>query len=389
MERTGHFNDSFSLWKLHTFHTFHSFREWKQTKKYYSSSARAFERTQNWGWCSVLHFAERALQSDGDATSVLLCKVNADAGFDLDIQSYVKTFKSELVTEILQKPCDCSVSLKQPQLSASLRSIPKKHSTLTQHVLSLCALNRLPFTCWSATCQLGHLKCLQASVAFVSVPFVQSQAEWSQPGGFEHQFATGRYSWRESWQQPPQAAPLKSALSYFAEFTPSIRGHSHVHKVWETSDAVYVNTWLTTGWREEAENLSKTTKQEWREVLPSLAVIGRKVQYFSREFLGVSFAELLLSPWYSFLLTPMHQHGAWHWVHSVSALNQQLVFVSAPHKFPPCFRQLEGEHKVLLVPQAPAQHPESLCYFCHRGELPSTVPPRASPLELSNPFSPL
>lgn len=153
------------------------FREWKQTKKYYSSSARALLRRQKRGWCSVLHFAERALQSDGDATLVLLCKVDTDASFDLDIQFYMNTLKSELATEILQKPHDCSVSLKQPQLSASLRSIPKKTMMLTQHILSLCALNRLPFTCWSATCQLGHLKCLQASIVFVSIPFVQSQAE--------------------------------------------------------------------------------------------------------------------------------------------------------------------------------------------------------------------
>lgn len=73
----------------------------------------------------------------------------------------------------------------------------------------------------------------------------------------------------------------------------------------------------------------------------------------------------------------MHEHGAWHWVHCVSALSQQPMFVSAPHKFPPCFRHLEGMHKVLLVPQAPAQHSENLCYFCHCGEMPSIVLPRA------------
>jgi len=86
------------------------------------------------------------------------------------------------------------MSLKRPQLSFSPRFIPTKHSTLTRHISSLCVLNRLPFTCWSATCQFGHLKCLQASVIFFSTPFVQGWAEYSQPEGFKHRYATGRYS---------------------------------------------------------------------------------------------------------------------------------------------------------------------------------------------------
>lgn len=197
---------------IHFIH-FTLFREWKQTKKYYSSSARALQRTQNWGWCSVLHFSERALQSDGDATSVLLCKVNAYATFDLDTESYMKTFKSELATEILQTPHDCSVSLKQPQLSASLRAIAKTtwHSHNTFCLCVLLIGFRLPAGVQPVSLATSNA-CKPQWYLFLSL-FVQSQAEWSQPGGFEHQYATGRCSWREQFPAQELATATTSCPS--------------------------------------------------------------------------------------------------------------------------------------------------------------------------------
>lgn len=299
------------------FTDFTLFRKWKQTKKYYSSSARALQRTQNWGQCSVLHFAERALQSDGDATSVLLCKVNADASFDLDIQFYMKTFKSELATEILQKPHGFSVSLKQPQLSASPRSIPK-NTWRSHNTFCLCVLLigfRLPAGVQPVSLATSNA-CKPQWYLFLSFLFKARLSKFSQEGlSINSPLADtlrGSNFLLKSWQQPPKAAPLKSALSYFAEFTSSVRGHSHGHKVWETSDAVYHNTWLTTGWRKEGKNVCKTTKQEGTEVLPSLAVTGRQVQYFSGELMGVSFTELLLIPWYSFTNILPFNINAWH-----------------------------------------------------------------------------
>lgn len=130
----------------------------------------------------------------------------------------MKIFKSELATESLQKPHHCSMSLKQPQLSSSPRFIPTKHWTLTRHVLSLCVLNRLPFTCWSATCPFGHLKCLQASMIFflpllfrlgrvTSARRVQASIRHWQT------LLRGSNFVPKSWQQLLQAASLKSSLS--------------------------------------------------------------------------------------------------------------------------------------------------------------------------------
>lgn len=197
------------------------FRKWKQTKKYYSSSARALQRTQNWGWCSVLNFAERALQSDGDATSVLLCKVNADAGFDLDIQSYTKTFKTELASEILQKPHDCSVSLKQPQLSASPRSIPK-NTWHSHNTFCLCVLLigfRLPAGVQPVSLATSNA-CKPQWYLLLSLSFKAGLSKVSQEGSSINtplaDTLRGSNFLPKSWQRPPQAAPLKSALSYFA-----------------------------------------------------------------------------------------------------------------------------------------------------------------------------
>lgn len=291
------------------------FGKWKQTKKYYSSSARALQRTENWGWCSVLHFAERALQSDGDATSALLCKVNADASFDLDIQFYMKTFKSELATEILQKPHGFSMSLKQPQLSASLRSIPK-NTWRSHNTFCLCVLLigfRLPAGVQPVSLATSNA-CKPQWYLFLSLLLKARLSKVSQEVWASMLADTLRDSdfLPKSWQQPPQAAPLKSALSYFAEFTSAARGHSHVHKVWETSYAVYHNTWLSTGWRKEGQNLCITTKQEGTEVLPSLAVTGKQVQYFSGEIWGVSFTQPLLIPWHSFTNILPFNTNAWH-----------------------------------------------------------------------------
>lgn len=95
----------------------------------------------------------------------------------------MKICKSELAIESLQKLHHCSVSLKRPQLSSSPRFIPTKHSMLTRHILSLCVLNRLPFTCCSATCHFGHLKCLQASMTFfLPLLFKARQSKVSQKG---------------------------------------------------------------------------------------------------------------------------------------------------------------------------------------------------------------
>lgn len=70
------------------------------------------------------------------------------------------------------------MSSKQSQLPSLLKFVPTKRLTPTWHVLSLCALNRLLFTCWSATCQFGHLKCLQASVIFCYSFCSQHKVSW-------------------------------------------------------------------------------------------------------------------------------------------------------------------------------------------------------------------
>lgn len=228
----------------------------------------------------------------------------------------MKTFKSELATEILQKPHNCSVSLKQPQLSASLRSGPK-NTRRSHNTFCLCVLLigfRLPAGVQPVSLATSNA-CKPQWYLFPSLLLKGRLSEVSQEGlSINTPLADtlrGRNFLPKSWQQPPQAAPLKSALSYFAEFISSVIDHSHVHKVWETSDAVYGNTWLTTGWRKEDENLSKTSKQDGTGVLPSLAVTGRKVQYFSRVFLGVSFIELLLRLGYSFTnILPLHTNAS-------------------------------------------------------------------------------
>lgn len=187
----------------------------------------------------------RALQSDRNATLILLHKENADVCFNWDVQSYMKIFKSELAIESLQRLHHCSMSLKRPQLSSSPRLIPTKHSTLTQHILSLCVLNSLPFTCWSATCQFGHLKCLQASMTFfVPLVFKASQPEVSQKGSSINTPLADTLT-REQFPTKELATATTSCLSQVSFvllclvylFNKRSQHCSNIHKVWETSDA--------------------------------------------------------------------------------------------------------------------------------------------------------
>lgn len=166
----------------------------------------------------------------------------------------MKTFKSELATDILQKLRDCSVSLKQPQLSASLRSIPK-NTGRSHNTFCLCVLLigfRLPAGVQPVSLATSNA-CKPQWYLFQSLLFKARLSKVSQEGSSINtplaDTLGGSNFLPKSWQQPPRAAPLKSALSYFAEFTSSIRGHSHVHKVWETSDVVYGYHKAHQGWR--------------------------------------------------------------------------------------------------------------------------------------------
>lgn len=207
-----------------------------------------------------------------------------------------KYLESELATESLPKLHRCSVSLKRPQLSPLPRFIPTKYPTLTRHILSRCVLNRLPFTCWSATCQLGHLECLQASTIFFLPLFWRLGRVKS-----ARRVQASIHHWdtltREQFPAEELAPATTSCLSEVIFvllclvylFNKRSQHRRNVRKVWETSDAIWYQCSPQGAWKEKDENLSETSRRDRGASTPCWNM--EKSTTFFKGVLGVSFTE--------------------------------------------------------------------------------------------------